>query len=71
MSYLGFMKVQLTMENGERWSTDKMLYKKHNHALTILTHALATKVSLLKKYRIFHYMLKLRSHNCTLDIGEF
>ncbi|XP_032666373.1 glucose dehydrogenase [FAD, quinone]-like isoform X2 [Odontomachus brunneus] len=41
---IGFMKARLTMENGERWSTDKVLYKNHNHALTILTYALATKI---------------------------
>lgn len=38
------MKAQVTMENGERWSTDKVLHKICNHALTIHTHALATKV---------------------------
>ncbi|XP_014477968.1 PREDICTED: glucose dehydrogenase [FAD, quinone]-like [Dinoponera quadriceps] len=38
----GFMKVQLTMKNGKRWSTDQLLYEKHG--LTILTHALATKI---------------------------
>lgn len=41
---LGFMKAQLTMENGRRWSSDKILDKKPNHALVILTHAHATKV---------------------------
>ncbi|XP_011688335.1 PREDICTED: glucose dehydrogenase [FAD, quinone]-like isoform X2 [Wasmannia auropunctata] len=40
----GFMKAQLTMKNGRRWSTDKILYKKSNHALTILTHARAVKI---------------------------
>ncbi|KAG5345406.1 DHGL dehydrogenase, partial [Acromyrmex heyeri] len=40
----GFTKAQLTMENGRRWSTDKILYQKPNHVLTILTHAHATKI---------------------------
>lgn len=53
------MKVQLTLENGERWSSDKVLYKKCNHDVAILTHALATKVSLHKKCHIFHHALKL------------
>lgn len=52
------MKAQLTMENGERWSTDKVLYKNCDHALTTLTHALATKVSLPEKYRILHHALR-------------
>jgi len=38
------MKVQLTMENGRRWSLDNILYKKPNPTLTILTHAHATKI---------------------------
>ncbi|EGI63010.1 Glucose dehydrogenase [Acromyrmex echinatior] len=41
---IGFTKAQLTMENGRRWSTDKILYQKPNHVLTILTHAHATKI---------------------------
>ncbi|XP_072767522.1 glucose dehydrogenase [FAD, quinone] [Anoplolepis gracilipes] len=41
----GFMKAQLTMENGRRWSSDKVLHQKSNYPnLTILTHARATKV---------------------------
>ncbi|XP_012235578.1 glucose dehydrogenase [FAD, quinone]-like [Linepithema humile] len=40
----GFMKAQLTMKNGKRWSSDKVLYQKRNHALTILTHAYVTKI---------------------------
>ncbi|XP_024869951.1 glucose dehydrogenase [FAD, quinone]-like isoform X1 [Temnothorax curvispinosus] len=40
----GFMKAQLTMENGRRWSSDKILYKKPNPALTVITHARATKI---------------------------
>jgi len=65
------MKAQLTMENGRRWSTDKILYQRPNHALTILTHTRATKVSLSKsflacdKYKciiLLNYIIK--------DIGE-
>ncbi|XP_018303610.1 glucose dehydrogenase [FAD, quinone] [Mycetomoellerius zeteki] len=41
---IGFTKAQLTMENGKRWSMDKILYQKPNHVLTILTHAHATKI---------------------------
>ncbi|KAL0122268.1 hypothetical protein PUN28_007183 [Cardiocondyla obscurior] len=40
----GFMKAQLTMENSKRWSSDKLLYKKFNNHLTVLTHAHATKI---------------------------
>ncbi|XP_011873623.1 PREDICTED: glucose dehydrogenase [FAD, quinone]-like [Vollenhovia emeryi] len=39
-----FMKVQLTMENGGRWSSDKILYEKPNRLLTVCTHAHATKI---------------------------
>lgn len=54
--YLGFMKAQLTMKNGKRWSSDKVLYQKRNHALTILTHAYATKVSLFKKKELLLFV---------------
>ncbi|XP_011140802.2 glucose dehydrogenase [FAD, quinone] isoform X2 [Harpegnathos saltator] len=40
----GFMKVQLTMENGERWSSEKILHKKCKYSPVILTHTFATKV---------------------------
>ncbi|XP_011342593.1 glucose dehydrogenase [FAD, quinone] isoform X2 [Ooceraea biroi] len=40
----GFMKVQLTMENGRRWSSDKVLCQKPTHTLTVLTHARASKI---------------------------
>ncbi|XP_029671700.1 glucose dehydrogenase [FAD, quinone]-like [Formica exsecta] len=41
----GFMKAQLTMENGRRWSLDKVLHQKSNYPnLTILTHARANKI---------------------------
>lgn len=51
--FLGFMKVQLTMENGKRWSSDKVLYRKAHRTLTILTHARASKVSLPKNVFFF------------------
>jgi len=51
------MKAQLTMENGRRWSTDKILYQRPNHALTILTHTRATKVSLSKSFLTFNKFL--------------
>ncbi|XP_036145891.1 glucose dehydrogenase [FAD, quinone] isoform X2 [Monomorium pharaonis] len=41
---IGFSKAQLTMENGKRWSSDKMLYQKFNSGLTVLTYAHATKI---------------------------
>ncbi|KAK9308829.1 hypothetical protein QLX08_001258 [Tetragonisca angustula] len=40
----GFMKAQLFMENGKRWSTDKLLYKYLKNKLTIITHAHVEKV---------------------------
>ncbi|XP_043788652.1 glucose dehydrogenase [FAD, quinone]-like [Apis laboriosa] len=40
----GFMKVQLFMENGKRWSTDKLLYESLKHKLTIITYAHVEKV---------------------------
>ncbi|KAL6263737.1 hypothetical protein P5V15_003822 [Pogonomyrmex californicus] len=42
--FIGFMKTQLTMENGKRWSSDRILNWKVNRALTILTHAHANKI---------------------------
>jgi hypothetical protein len=48
------MKAQVTMENGRRWSSDKVLYKKSHHTLTVITHAQANKVSLPKKYNFFY-----------------
>lgn len=45
------MKAQLTMENGRRWSSDKVLHQKSNYSnLTILTHARANKVNLKKHF---------------------
>lgn len=46
------MKAQLTMENGKRWSTDKVLQKSNYPNLTILTYARATKVNLKNIFRI-------------------
>lgn len=40
----GFMKVQLSMENGKRWSTDKLLYESLKDKLTIITYAHVEKV---------------------------
>ncbi|XP_011260570.1 glucose dehydrogenase [FAD, quinone] isoform X3 [Camponotus floridanus] len=41
----GFMKAQLMMENGRRWSSDKVLRQKSSYPnLTILTHARANKI---------------------------
>ncbi|XP_066585658.1 glucose dehydrogenase [FAD, quinone]-like isoform X3 [Prorops nasuta] len=40
----GFMKVQLTMENGKRWSTDQVLHERYNKTLNIITHAYVTKI---------------------------
>lgn len=55
--YLGFMKVQLTIENGKRWNLDKVLYQKSNYPnLTILTHAHTSKVSLFEGYCFFYYI---------------
>jgi len=51
---LGFMKAQVTMENGRRWSSDKILYKKPHHTLTVITHAQANKVNSPKKYDFFY-----------------
>lgn len=44
---LGFMKVQLFADNGRRWSTDDMLYRKYQRTLDIITHARVDKVCLL------------------------
>lgn len=54
------MKVQLFMENGKRWSTDKLLYKSLKHKLTIITYAHVEKVlkinlNLLNIILIFYY----------------
>ncbi|XP_029172703.1 glucose dehydrogenase [FAD, quinone]-like [Nylanderia fulva] len=41
----GFMKAHLTIENGKRWSPDKILHWKSNYPnLTLLTHARASKI---------------------------
>ncbi|XP_020294039.1 glucose dehydrogenase [FAD, quinone]-like isoform X2 [Pseudomyrmex gracilis] len=40
----GFMKAQLTMENGKRWSSDQVLNHKYNPTLVVLTHARADKI---------------------------
>ncbi|XP_035730632.1 glucose dehydrogenase [FAD, quinone]-like isoform X1 [Vespa mandarinia] len=45
----GFMKVQLFADNGRRWSTDDMLYRKYQHTLDIITHARVDKVLLNSK----------------------
>lgn len=50
------MKTQLTMENGKRWSTDKILYQKARDTLTILTYAHANKVRLSLKIIICYYI---------------
>ncbi|KAI4481657.1 hypothetical protein M0804_009178 [Polistes exclamans] len=42
----GFMKVQLFADNGKRWSTDDMLYRKYLNTLDILTHARVDKILL-------------------------
>ncbi|XP_066585657.1 glucose dehydrogenase [FAD, quinone]-like isoform X2 [Prorops nasuta] len=44
----GFMKVQLTMENGKRWSTDQVLHERYNKTLNIITHAYVTKITVIK-----------------------
>nr|XP_031847436.1 glucose dehydrogenase [FAD, quinone]-like [Nomia melanderi] len=41
---IGFMKPQLSMENGSRWSTDKLLYKDFQNRITVITHAHVEKV---------------------------
>ncbi|XP_076759087.1 alcohol dehydrogenase [acceptor] [Xylocopa sonorina] len=40
----GFMKVQLSIKNGKRWSTDKLLYNCLENNLTIITHAHVEKI---------------------------
>ncbi|XP_017796644.1 PREDICTED: glucose dehydrogenase [FAD, quinone] [Habropoda laboriosa] len=40
----GFMKAQLSIENGKRWSTDKLLCEHIKKNLTIITHAHVQKV---------------------------
>ncbi|CAL7938259.1 unnamed protein product [Xylocopa violacea] len=40
----GFMKVQLSIENGKRWSTDKLLHGYLENNLTIITHAHVEKI---------------------------
>lgn len=45
-NYLGFMKAQMTIKNGERWSTDRLIYKNNNERLKILTNSFVTKVIL-------------------------
>lgn len=47
---LGFMKVQLSMENGKRWSTDKLLYESLKDKLTIITYAHVEKVYIENKF---------------------
>lgn len=41
------MKVQLFADNGRRWSTDDILYRKYRRTLDIITHARVDKVCLL------------------------
>lgn len=38
------MRVQVSMENGKRWSTDKLLQELFEHKCTIVTHAHVQKV---------------------------
>ncbi|XP_076678536.1 glucose dehydrogenase [FAD, quinone] isoform X3 [Andrena cerasifolii] len=40
----GFMKAQLSMEDGRRWSTDKLLHTDLKNKLTVITHAHVEKV---------------------------
>ncbi|XP_076165460.1 glucose dehydrogenase [FAD, quinone] [Ptiloglossa arizonensis] len=40
----GFMKAQLSMEDGKRWSTDKLLSKNFRKKMTIIVHAHVEKV---------------------------
>ncbi|CAK9807506.1 Glucose dehydrogenase [FAD, quinone] [Anthophora quadrimaculata] len=46
---IGFMKAQLSIENGKRWSTDKLLYGHTKNNLTIITHAHVQKVLMESK----------------------
>ncbi|XP_043247922.1 glucose dehydrogenase [FAD, quinone]-like [Colletes gigas] len=43
-SKTGFMKAQVSMEDGKRWSTDKLLYKNFKKNISIVTHASVEKV---------------------------
>lgn len=38
------MKAQLSMEDGRRWSTDKLLHTDFKNKLTVITHAHVEKV---------------------------
>ncbi|XP_053977905.1 glucose dehydrogenase [FAD, quinone]-like isoform X1 [Hylaeus volcanicus] len=40
----GFMKAQLSMKDGKRWSTDMLLYANFKKKITIITHAHVEKV---------------------------
>lgn len=51
------MKAQFTMENGRRWSSDKVLHQKSNYPnLTLLTYTRAIKVSLFA-FLLFAFLL--------------
>ncbi|XP_076240711.1 glucose dehydrogenase [FAD, quinone] [Calliopsis andreniformis] len=46
----GFMKAQLSVEDGKRWSTDRLLHENFKNKLTTITHAYVEKVLMeLKK----------------------
>lgn len=49
------MKVQLSMENGKRWSTDKLLYESLKDKLTIITYAHVEKVYIKNKFEFIKY----------------
>ncbi|XP_078053384.1 glucose dehydrogenase [FAD, quinone] [Augochlora pura] len=46
---IGFMKPQLSMKNGKRWSTDKLLHTNVQDRLNVITHAHVEKVLLKSK----------------------
>nr|XP_033340102.1 glucose dehydrogenase [FAD, quinone]-like [Megalopta genalis] len=46
---IGFMKPQLSMENGKRWSTDKLLHTNVQNRVNVITHAHVEKVLIESK----------------------
>lgn len=46
------MRAQLTIKNGERWSTDQLLYQRSTKKLKILTNALVTRVIFFFYFKI-------------------
>ncbi|XP_076651704.1 glucose dehydrogenase [FAD, quinone] isoform X2 [Halictus rubicundus] len=46
---IGFMKPQLSMQNGKRWSTDKLLQKNFQKRMTVIAHAHVEKVLMESK----------------------